>query len=219
MGLVDLGYIRPTFTWNHGASVDTRSSVRLDRGLCDDEWRKIFPSACIKHLTHFQSNHCLLLLQLEMKNNKLGERPFRFHASWMLHKDFSSLVDKEWKWAGSLTQTLKEFQSKIQAWNQDTFENIFKRKKRNVMRHAGVQRALGRRITEGLLKLEMKLRKERREILLQEELLRKQKSRNDWLKAGDGKTKFFHTSTLVRRRRNRIEGLKDDYGNCVEDKD
>lgn len=34
-----------------------------------------------------------------------------------------------------------------------------------------------------------------------------QKSRNEWLKSGNGNNKFFHTSTLIRRRRNMIETL------------
>lgn len=82
----------------------------------------------------------------------------------------------------------------------------------------GVQWALERRTAEGLLRLELRLQVERKEILLQEELLRKQKSRNDWLKDGDDNTRFFHTSTLVRRRRNRVESLKNDGGIWVEDK-
>ncbi|XP_026422706.1 uncharacterized protein LOC113318700 isoform X3 [Papaver somniferum] len=39
-----------------------------------------------------------------------------------------------------------------------------------------------------------------------------QKSRIDWLKDGDLNTKIFHTSTLVRRRRNSINLLKDNAG-------
>lgn len=45
-----------------------------------------------------------------------------------------------------------------------------------------------------------------------------QKSRNDWLKSGDGNKKFFHTSILVRRRRNKIEALMNDQGEWVEER-
>lgn len=66
-------------------------------------------------------------------------------------------------------------------------------------------------MTEGLLKLESKLRLERKELLLQEELLWQQKS-NDWLKPGDRNMKFFHTSTLIRMRKNKIEALINEEG-------
>lgn len=35
-----------------------------------------------------------------------------------------------------------------------------------------------------------------------------QKSHVDWLGMSDKNTKFFHTSTLIKRRRNRVEMLK-----------
>ncbi|CAL9020979.1 unnamed protein product [Prunus brigantina] len=43
------------------------------------------------------------------------------------------------------------------------------------------------------------------------------KSRLKWLQEGDRNTKFFHLTTIIRRRRNRIERLKDDKGVWVED--
>ena len=49
-------------------------------------------------------------------------------------------------------------------------------------------------------------------VLEQEEILWHQKSRAIWIVSGDGNTKYFHTSTIIRRRRNRMESLKDDNG-------
>lgn len=93
------------------------------------------------------------------------------------------------------------------------------RKKRNELRLGGVQRALAGGKNVFLINLERELRRERSTILLQEEMLWLQKSWIEWLKSGDSNTKFFHTSTVVRRRRNRIHCLKDNDGNWVEDKD
>jgi hypothetical protein len=44
--------------------------------------------------------------------------------------------------------------------------------------------------------------------LLQEESLRRSKSRKLWLTCKDLSTKFFHTSTLIKKRRNAIDFLK-----------
>lgn len=44
-----------------------------------------------------------------------------------------------------------------------------------------------------------------------------QKSRVDWLRMGERNTKFLHTSTIIRRRRNGIESLQNDLGEWVSD--
>lgn len=49
-------------------------------------------------------------------------------------------------------------------------------------------------------------------VLKEENLLWFQKSREKWIKYGDRNTKFFHIFTLISRKRNKVEGLKDDQG-------
>src|SRR4051812_48013000 len=61
-----------------------------------------------------------------------------------------------------------------------------------------------------MIRLERELREEKCLILLQEEMLWGQKSRIDWLRMGDGNTKF------LRRRRNKIEALMDSEGRWAE---
>lgn len=61
----------------------------------------------------------------------------------------------------------------------------------------GVQRYLERGVTKVMLRLEKKLRLEMQELLIQEEILWAQKSKNDWLRYGDANMHFFHISTLV----------------------
>lgn len=135
---------------------------------------------------------------------------------WMAHRDFVSWAKSEWQWNENLAESLNQFLEKLLAWNKDTFENIFQKKKRCMLQLEGAQRALARSNTAGLLRLEERLRKERKEILLQEKMLWRQKSRIEWIKEGDCNTRFFHT-TLVRRR-NMAESLQDDQGEWVTDK-
>jgi len=54
-------------------------------------------------------------------------------------------------------------------------------------------------------------------VLEQEEVLWFQKSREKWIALGDRNTTYFHTSTIIRRRRNRIEALPDDDGRWIQD--
>ncbi|KAF7842623.1 putative ribonuclease H protein At1g65750 family [Senna tora] len=69
------------------------------------------------------------------------------------------------------------------------------------------RRTLDTCINGRLLKLEGELRKDLNETLAQEEMLWFQKSREQWVKHGNKNTKFFHAQTVVRRKRNKIEGL------------
>lgn len=81
----------------------------MDNGLCNNEWRHLFPSTVVIHLTHAYSNHCLLLLMLDgMKTGGLGARLFRFQAAWLLHGDFLKWMEKEWVWNGNLTNLSEE---------------------------------------------------------------------------------------------------------------
>jgi hypothetical protein len=56
------------------------------------------------------------------------------------------------------------------------------------------------------------------ELLLQEETLWKSKSRENWLTCIDLNTKFFHTSTLIRRRSNAVNFLKTNTRGWISDR-
>lgn len=82
-----------------------------------------------------------------------------------------SMDKNEWSWQGDLSESLRAFSEKLRAWNRDTLGNIFIRKRRVSQRPEGVQQALVRNTTVGLLELEKELRIERNDILMQEEML------------------------------------------------
>ena len=87
------------------------------------------------------------------------------------------------------------------------------RKKEKLMKEIkAVQDVLDRTQTDDLLLKEAIMLKEFDIILEQEEMIWFQKSREKLLALGDRNTKFFHTSTIIRRRRNKIESLKTDDG-------
>lgn len=135
----------------------------------------------------------------------------------MMHRDFFNWAVREWEWDKSMSASLRKFSDKLKAWNKDKFGNVFKQKKRLQLRLEGVQKVLISHTTPAILKLKRRLREERNEVLLQEEIVWQQKAKIDWLKYGDRNTKFFHTATLTRKRRNRIDVLLDKQGAWVED--
>ncbi|KAM2052768.1 hypothetical protein ACFX1T_002484 [Malus domestica] len=96
------------------------------------------------------------------------------------------------------------------------FGNIFHKKKIIFARFQGIQKALDVKHTQCLVDLEDKLLQDYYSILNQEACFWKQKSRVSWLKDDDRNTKIFHMSTLIRRRKNRLERLKDGSGVWME---
>lgn len=47
IGLLNISFIENRFTWSHGIILETRRAAKLDRALCRDEWRRMFPSAIV----------------------------------------------------------------------------------------------------------------------------------------------------------------------------
>lgn len=218
--MIDLGFVGARFTWSHGTSEEGRRSAWLDRAMGEDKWRRLFPTAKVIHLQHAHSDHCPLLLELdEDHSSRLGERPFYFEAAWLMEAGFHDMLKKEWKGEEKLHCALRDLSTKLKDWNKMTFGNIFKRKKRNELRLGGVQRAISNSQSHFMVRLERELREERRLILLQEEMLWLQKSRVNWLRHGDSNTKFFHTTALIRKHKNKIEALVNSEGRWVEEKE
>lgn len=60
------------------------------------------------------------------------------------------------------------------------------------------------------------MQKEYNQILAQEEMFWYQKYRENWVKFENRNTMFFHTQIVVRRRRNKISGLKINGVRCTD---
>ncbi|KAL4341873.1 hypothetical protein GQ457_08G009200 [Hibiscus cannabinus] len=83
----------------------------------------------------------------------------------------------------------------------------------------GIDRALQRGHSDFLRDLVIRLKDELEMVLEQEESLWFQKARTQWISQGDRNTRFFHASTMARRRRNFIVGLQLEDGQWCTDQD
>lgn len=81
----------------------TRSRARLDKGVCNIEWRDLYPEAIVKHLPIIQSDHSPLLVQLNDGRKNKCSGPFGFLAAWMTHKGFKEFIQHEWNNEKSLS--------------------------------------------------------------------------------------------------------------------
>ncbi|KAK0592822.1 hypothetical protein LWI29_026048 [Acer saccharum] len=218
--LVDLGFIGHKYTWMTKRGVGEDIWVRLDRAICSVEWRVAFGEGYVRHLPRVSSDHCPIMLCLYSSHIPRGPfKPFRFEAMWLKHKEFDNVVRCNWgSHVGDLPTKLQVLSNNIKVWNKEVFGCIFHRKRRILARLLGIQRSLSERCSPWLASLEFKLRDEYEHIIEQEEIFWLQKTRNSWLKEGDRNTKFFHLSTLIRRRYNKLEGLKDLNGIWRDDR-
>ncbi|XP_050386378.1 uncharacterized protein LOC126802738 [Argentina anserina] len=214
--MIDMGFFGSCYTWSN-----KRVKERLDRGLCSCSWRSSVPEAFISHLPRTRFDHCPILMQLQ-SNNYINRNavPFRFQAMWFSHDSYAEFVVNTWNsLSGPFSSKIKKMAAALSNWNKEVFGHLFQKKKKLLARIGGIQRARDRYENPFLINLEAELIHEYEKIRDQECIFWKQKSRDNWIQGGDRNTKYFHLTTLVRRRKNKIEGLFDCHGNWFVDAD
>lgn len=215
--LLDLGAEGPKFTWKGPVThFANRIYKRLDRSLCNLEWRRVFDTAFVRVGPQLQSDHHPLLISITGHKQHQANRPFRFEAAWIKHGEFKRFIKDNWDNQQSIHKELQSLEPKLLSWNVNTFGHIKQKKNELIRRINGIQKACQGAENAYLQDLELKLRAELAEILDQEEILWFQKSRTKWLNDGDRNTAYYHAKTAVRRRKNRVSTLKNEEGEWVE---
>ena len=134
---------------------------------------------------------------------------------WLSHPSFLGIVRDAWSNSPFLNQVLSTFFDKVNIWNRIVFGNLFHRKRRISARLKGIEESLSIRPNDFLVELDRNLRLEYADVIRLEEEFWAMKAWILWLVKGDRNTAFYHTSALVRKRRNRILCLKDRVGNWL----
>ena len=216
--LIDMGFRGNKYTWRRGKQEQWCVAKRLDRVLCCAQARLTWEEAVVTHLPFLASDHAPLYVQLEPENRgNLKRRPFRFEAAWLSHPGFKDLLVSSWSRDLTTPKALTQLERTLRMWNKEVFGEIQVRKEQLMSDINMVQGLLDHTHTNALLGREAELLKEFEVVLEQEEMLWFQKSREKWVALGDRNTKYFHTLTVVRRRRNRIEMLKNEDEVWVSD--
>jgi hypothetical protein len=123
------------------------------------------------------------------------------------------VIDKAWKrnFVGNDCFILyrKQFflNSDLRKWNKEVFGHV---QVRIAEFPRNIEKIQLEDPTEGNVMEEAKLQAGMNSWLSQNELMWRQKSCETWLKDGDRNSKFFHISTVVRRRRDFIDAIRGD---------
>jgi hypothetical protein len=205
-GLEDLGFIGEKFTWKRG-----RIRERLDRVVANSAWLVMHPGAIVQHMDYTKSDHRPIILDTDYQNMEPQSRegPRRFEAKWLREKGFRETVQQAWASAavassGGVLGKLAHMHNALHAWDRA----VLKEPKRRLRRAQNkLEKALnGPMNTENeVLAKEMA---DLVELLLeQEETHWFQRSRANWLQAGDRNTSFFHNFASARRKKNYIKKI------------
>ena len=128
---------------------------------------------------------------------------------------FPKVISQAWSQVPKLGNAIKKFTKEAKVWNRAHFRNIVAQKKNIMARLNGIQLSNSVRPSTFLLKLENELLKELDSVLAQEEEPWALKSQVNWMIQGDMNTTFYHVSTLVRRKRNKIMAIKNASGDWL----
>jgi hypothetical protein len=145
-------------------------------------------------------------------------RPFRFEAMWTGDPRCFDVIFEAWKRNFVGTDSFILFKKQfflaldLRKWNKAVFGHVQTRIDEFTRSIELIQRE---EPTEENSNEEAHLLDGLNTWLGRNETLWRQKSRETWLKEGDGNSRFFHISSVVRRRRNTIDAIRGDDGEWI----
>jgi hypothetical protein len=142
--LMDTGSVGTKFTWR-GPLVQGHDRIfeRLDRAMCNDEWRIMFPEAIVKVLTRIEfSDHHPIIILLQGTQTTRRKSKFRFEKAWMYHESYVDTVKQYWDAKASIPEKVIHLSEEFTKWKRDVFGSIHARKGELMARIGGIQRKL-----------------------------------------------------------------------------
>lgn len=209
-----------SFTWTNGQV--NPIWVKFDRFLVNNHWITSHLKVVQRSLLRLGFDH--VPIQLEMGNHISKPRQFRFELVWCTEEGFTDLINNWWNeitLEGCVTfvfsKKLAYLRDKLRSSAKSCFGSIKLRKLGllNQLDWFDVVRDTNF-LSSDENSSELVLKQELDGIYHQEELNWRQRSRTQWLKEGDEKSKFFHVVANGRKNKNFIPIISHD-GRSVED--
>jgi hypothetical protein len=216
--LSDLGFNGDMFTWRRG-----RIRERLDRVVANQRWRDKFPMAMVIHEDFWKSDHRPITVDSEyFDNNQMRSSGTKrmFEAKWLAEESFDDIVGAAWERAqvngSNLAQKLGVVHTALHVWDRRVLGEPKRRlKELQVELNKILEGPLSDEATTKVQTIQMEIEN----IHEQDEIKWVQRSRANWMKAGDRNTSFFHNFATARKKRNLIKRLKDESGAWVDEGD
>ncbi|XP_035840393.1 uncharacterized protein LOC118487561 [Helianthus annuus] len=209
------------FTWSQKPKKGIGLLKKIDRVLGNTHFVSNFPNAVALFQPYRLSDHCPCVLKLP-DAGILKPRSFKFANFLVFKPEFLEIVKRVWD---TRVNGVHQFcvVKRLRLLKKPLRALLFKQgnlhKKVESLREKldVIQSSIDKQPNIEILRVEeATLSAEYQEALLDEERFLKQKSKVDWLRAGDMNTAFFHSSLKSKNHRSRIDVIRDTGGVTYE---
>lgn len=191
---------------------------RLNRIFGSGDQMKENDTAEVIYVLRQSSDHSLLILDTRLQRQKTKGR-FIFENSWTKEQTSETLVQEAWS-KPVICSRMFQVTHKLKDCK---FKFIQQRKEQN--KNEGLEIEMIQKEMESMQLLEgergqtkwRQLKTHLQVVYKVEEEYRQKKSRIRWLREWDRNSKYFHVATAERRKRNKLEMLKTENGECREE--
>uniref|UniRef100_A0A803PM52 Reverse transcriptase domain-containing protein n=1 Tax=Cannabis sativa TaxID=3483 RepID=A0A803PM52_CANSA len=214
------------YTWiKNRTGVDTIKE-RLDWCFINHLWDSTFNSPLIQHLDYFSSDHRAISAVFAPVGSRQQQDKrisiFRFEKIWLSDSQSKDIIASCWNTSSAINpiqaviSNLGECADHLQKWHISKYGNMRKKIYDAQLQVESLNNAPTRSVDtmQNLKRSEAILE----DLLEQEKIYWHQRSRVDWLSAGDRNTKFFHAKASARKSNNSIKFLVNEGGHWVTSK-
>ncbi|XVE74693.1 hypothetical protein DITRI_Ditri12bG0037900 [Diplodiscus trichospermus] len=96
-GLHDLGWIGYRFTWERGRGTYRWVQERLDMGLGNHDWCRMFPDTRLFNLVSATSDHAPIFLHVQKRVYQRRSKSFKFENAWLRESKCKNVVVRSWE--------------------------------------------------------------------------------------------------------------------------
>ncbi|KAJ9535362.1 hypothetical protein OSB04_un001524 [Centaurea solstitialis] len=217
----DLNHHGLNFTWIQKPMSDVGGKgllKKLDRVMGNLAFLEDFVTACVSFLPWGLSDHSPAVLSIPSLT-PFKQRPFKFLNYWSENPNFLPLVGSAWDshFYGcsmfSLVSKLKLLKKSLRKLHRD-HGDVFERVRSIRCEVEKVQSDIDCDPESGDLRCEgAVLIKNLKDALVDEECVLRQRSKIQWLKEGDGNTRYFHSVVKSRGNKGWVNEIEDLEGN------
>lgn len=170
--------------------------------------------ASIIHLPALYSDYKRLIF-ITNPNPLPLPKPFRFEAMWIDHPNTSFIIQEEWSRGISLTSKLKHTKVALKEWNKLVFGDVYQKLQqlRQTIEQLQNQPQVGNN-----LQFEQAVVRDLTAMEKQAEIFWKERAKTQWIEEGYSNTHYFHVTTLIHRRYNRVDYLKNAENTWIYDR-